>query len=126
MLNGHLPSPWSESNYVEITIEDWFENKISMPAVSSLSLVFSLANMTKAAIYLNVYKTYGTERKFTSHRTISSFFCSTLLVSQIISEGKIHLVGKVFDHLPFFITSLTFRLVTYKNFMLFEDMHFFG
>ena len=69
MMNGHLPSPWSKSNYVVITIQDWFDNKISLPAVSSLSLVFSLANMIKAGICLNVYKTYGSKRRFSSPQT---------------------------------------------------------
>ena len=115
MLNGHLPSLWSGLNYSEITIKDWFDNEISLPKVSSLSLAFSIANMIKAAIHLNIYKTHRTERKFT-HQTLSdnmtifSFFCSTLCSHQMISEGKMHLVGKIFDHLPFWITSGVFRL----------------
>ena len=68
MLNGHLPSLWSGLNYSEFKMKDWFDNEIVLPRVASLSLAFSLANMIKAAIHLNVYKTYGTERKFPTHQ----------------------------------------------------------
>ena len=64
MLNGYLPSPWSVSNYVEITVHDWFDNQITLPAISSLSLVFSFANMIRAANILNIYKTYGSTCEF--------------------------------------------------------------
>ena len=64
MLKGYLPSPWSVSNYVEITLHDWFDNKITLPAISSLSLLFSFANMIRAANILNIYKTYGSTCEF--------------------------------------------------------------
>ena len=113
ILNGYLPSPWSVSNYSEITMNDWFGNKISLPAVSSLSLVFSIANMIRAANVLGIYKTYGTSGEFKFYYIL---FCLSLGISYkmiyaMISASKMFLLGKIFDYLPFLITSTMFRIV---------------
>ena len=86
MLNGHLPSLWSGLNYSDITIKDWFDNEISLPKVSSLSLAFSIANMIKAAIHLNIYKTHRTERKFT-HQTLSDHLKLSLFYTMLSSNN---------------------------------------
>ena len=112
ILNGYLPSPWSVSNYVEITVNDWFDNKITLPAVSSLSLVFSIANMIRAANVLGIYKTYGTSGEFNFyHISVLSLGISYKMIYAMISASKMFLLGKIFDYLPFLITSTMFRIV---------------
>ena len=56
ILSGIIPKPWTHSD--TFILQDWYGNKISLPTTSTLSLVFSVLNMLKAAVSFNVLRVH--------------------------------------------------------------------
>ena len=54
ILNGVIPNLWTQSD--TFILEDWYGNKISLPTTTTMSLMFSTANMIKAVISFNVLR----------------------------------------------------------------------
>ena len=54
IFNGIIPKPWTQND--TLVLKDWYGNEISLPTTSTMALIFSVLNMFKAAISLNVIR----------------------------------------------------------------------
>ncbi|TRY78671.1 hypothetical protein TCAL_11594 [Tigriopus californicus] len=91
ILNGKIPAPFSLSETPPMTV-DWHGNKISVPTISSISMIFSGLSIFKAIIQFNIINEHI--------RDISSMW------------SIVEIVVKIFDYGPFFVIGAFFRIAT--------------
>ena len=123
-MNGVISSPFEQQG--QVIIVDFYGNSLTLPTISAFSLLFSTLSMLKTVIALNILGIYTkvinhdycrlitTEKikfKFSKlYLVIISFIFGTYQQETLSCELLAQTFLLSIEHLPFFISSIIFRL----------------
>ena len=98
---GVLPEPWKEGATTN-GIKDGFQNQIPLTSIPMWTLIFSLMDILKCAVMINIFNVYVGQ--LTNMKTFKRY---------------INLVG---GHLPFFVHAVFFRVFSFAFIILYLNV----
>ena len=98
IMLGVLPEPWKQGITTN-GISDGFKNQIPLTSIPMWTLLFSLADILKCAVMINIFNVYVGQ--LTNYKTFKRY---------------INLVG---GHFPFFVHAIFFRVLSFTFMILY-------